>query len=772
MKGQKTKYVFLTVGALIILWSIIRMIIPEKSWNFKAEDLKLEGEAIWFEENVINENKAGWYIDNSMEYGDTFARTPKIDLPIGSYDVTINYQTQGSSSFYSFESDQQDYRVMLGRTDERLEEGKVDKTLEVNYWNRMTGFSVKTSYKGEGYFIINSIEIQQTRRMERILIFCVLVLGLCFAVYNRNMDRETFRAVVFGAIASAGISIIPLLSPYLTDGFDLTFHLLRIEGLSEGFREGELPVRMQSVWMNDHGYPVSIFYGDLMLSIAAILRCIGFSLQGSYKIYVFFVGILTCCIGWYSFNRLMKDWKIALVGAFIYTIAPYRLMSIYGGRVGAYSALVFFPLVFVGAYEILICEKSDRKNSWLLLALGMTGILQNHILSTEIVGLVLGITCLVFWKRTFEKSRFLDLIKATGSAIIINLIFLVPFLDYIREDLKVSGRGYNGHIQTNGAFISQILSFIPREGISLSVVDGLKNQENIYAIGSFFVVGLLVYCWIRRSVKKEEIWRKVGNYCSIAGTVLLFMCTSWFPWDNLYDLNAVFAMLISRLQFPWRLMGAATLMLTVVVCIVLKLWKIKRTKPEQYILTTVLLGTSILTAGIFLTNVSAEEGHVYIPDREAFSSFDIGWGEYVPQGTDPIEALMPEGKIWHNELVKIHDTKKEGTTYTLSVSNTSPEVQTVELPMTYYKYYQAEDIHTGGEVLVGAGENGRIRVSLAGNYEGIVKVSFKEPMLWRISECISLIGAIGIVCYVLKQNKGNVLMVLAKETSYEKSSLN
>ena len=138
MKGQKTKYVFLTVGALIILWSIIRMIIPEKSWNFKAEDLKLEGEAIWFEENVINENKAGWYIDNSMEYGDTFARTPKIDLPIGSYDVTINYQTQGSSSFYSFESDQQDYRVMLGRTDERLEEGKVDKTLEVNYWNRMT----------------------------------------------------------------------------------------------------------------------------------------------------------------------------------------------------------------------------------------------------------------------------------------------------------------------------------------------------------------------------------------------------------------------------------------------------------------------------------------------------------------------------------------------------------------------------------------------------------------------------------------------------------
>lgn len=762
MKGQK-KYLLAGIGAILILWGIIRVLLPVKSWSFSAKELNLAGEGIWFEENVINENKPGWYIDNSMEYGEAFVRTPKVDLPVGSYDVTINYQTQGDSALYSFESDQQDYRVMLGRTNERLEEGKSDKTLEVNYWNKMPGFSVKVSYEGEGYLIINGIEIQQTRRMERMLIFSVLVLGICFAIYSRNKENAKFRAVVWGAIVSAGFSIIPFLSPYLTDGVDLTFHLLRIEGLAEGFREGQIPVRMQSVWMNGYGYPVSIFYGDLLLSIAGILRWIGFSLQASYKIYVFFIGILTFFISWYSFNRLMKDWKISIWGGFIYTIAPYRLMSIYGGRVGAYSAMVFFPLVFIGAYEVLVCEKKDRRNSWLLLAIGMTGILQNHILSTEIVSLILGITCLIFWKRTFEKSRFLDFIKAAGSAAVLNFMFLLPFLDYMREDLKVTGKGYNGYIQTNGAFISQILSLIPSEGISLSVVDGLRNQESVYAVGSFFIIALMIYFGTRKSIKKEEVLGKIGDYCSITGLLLLFMCTSWFPWDNLYDLNAVFAMIISRLQFPWRLMGAATLMFTVVVCVILKIWEIKKTRTEHYVLTVSLIGISILTAGLFLTNMMSEQ-HVYIPDTESFSSFDIGWGEYVPQGTEPLPELMPQGKIWHNEMVEIYDTKKEGTNYTLSVSNTSSEIQTVELPMTYYKYYCAEDINTGGEILVGSGENGRIRLSLAGNYNGTVQVRFKEPILWRISECISLIGVIGIIFYFLKKKKGNVLMLLVKES--------
>lgn len=317
-----------------------------------------------------------------------------------------------------------------------------------------------------------------------------------------------------------------------------------------------------------------------------------------------------------------------------------------------------------------------------------------------------------------------------------------------------------GTYKRGGAFISQILALVPKEGGNLSVFDGLKNPENIYAVGLFFIAALLIYFWVRKSIEEEHL-RKIGNYCSITGLLLLFMCTSWFPWDNLYDLNSIFAMLISRLQFPWRLMGAATLMLTVLICILLKLWKTKRRKSEQYVLAAAFIGTSLLTAGIFLTDMLGEE-QVYFPDAEAFSSFDIGWGEYVPQGTEPSAALMQEGKLWHNEMVEIHETEKRGTTYTVSVSNLSQDVQTVELPMTYYKYYCAEDASTRGEILLGAGENGRIRLSLAGNYEGTVQVRFREPLLWRISECISLVGIIGIIWYIIRQKREQIAAIFER----------
>lgn len=163
MRKKKKYIIILAVAFLLIGWGSVRMMIPEKFWSFEADELEVSGERIWFEKGVVNENKPGWYVDNSMEYGEDFARTPKVNLPMGSYDVTITYQTQRNSSRYSFESKRQDYRVMLGRTDEILEE-KDSKTLEVNYWKKMPEFSVETSYGGEGHLIINEIKIQQTRR--------------------------------------------------------------------------------------------------------------------------------------------------------------------------------------------------------------------------------------------------------------------------------------------------------------------------------------------------------------------------------------------------------------------------------------------------------------------------------------------------------------------------------------------------------------------------------------------------------------------------------
>ena len=133
--GKHRGNVFWAIAlAVITAVCVIRMLQPVKVWDFEEEQLELVGEAVHFDANVINENAPGWYVDNSLEYGDVFAQTPILDLPAGSYQVTIRYQCEGSGSEYAFSSKVDTYRVLLGRNGKPLESGRVKKTTICSRW--------------------------------------------------------------------------------------------------------------------------------------------------------------------------------------------------------------------------------------------------------------------------------------------------------------------------------------------------------------------------------------------------------------------------------------------------------------------------------------------------------------------------------------------------------------------------------------------------------------------------------------------------------------
>ena len=71
--------------------------------------------------------------------------------------------------------------------------------------------------------------------------------------------------------------------------------------------------------------------------------------------------------------------------------------------------------------------------------------------------------------------------------------------------------------------------------------------------------------------------------------------------------------------------------------------------------------------------------------------------------------------------------------------------------MTYYRGYVARDVQTGGDILVGSGENCRIRLTLAGNYSGNIQVKFEEPILWRAAEIISFVSAAGLAVFLVRK---------------------
>lgn len=737
--------------AVIALWCVIRMMIPTKEWDFPAKNLICEG-GVYFEAGVLGD-VPGMYLDNGMEYGEVFASNPAVNLEAGSYEIRIDYLTETDGQSYSFISEYPTYKVIMGREKSPLEPGRQSKTLSVYYWDTVNGFQVNTQYGGEGYLLVKGIHIMQTRALERMILCIELFFLLAMLLFYRMKKRKRSGKILLCGIAAALLAGIPLMCPCLYDGDDLAFHLLRIEGIAQGLLSGQFPVRIQPEWMNGYGYPVSVFYGDGILFIAGLLRVIGFPLQLSYKIYIFILNGMTFAAAYYCINRIFRNQDIAATGGFIYTLAPYRLINIYlRGAVGEFTALTFFPLIFVGFYEIIVKKKEERRFSWFILACGLTGIIQSHILSCEIVGLFAIAICILFWKKIFQWNKIVDFIKCIIVTIGANLFFIVPFLSYMKEDFYINSEEFGGRIQTTGIYLNQLLDFFPHGyGDGLSVVEGLDGAAEMpLVLGTVFLIGMIlaVYELYKRS-KADRQEFQLGKFCFWSSLVVIWMCTIWFPWDRLYHSNKFLALLISKLQFSWRLLGLAGMLLTILLCAVLFVWQ-KRGKKWFWGLLAVLFSCVFVTDGSFFSSLIEKNDVIYVADIESVDSFYLVGGEYVPSGVDWKREKMQADQIWSSGGIQISEIEKQGTIFRFSCTVDSATEQYVEIPLLYYRGYQATDIKRKSQMSVCAGDNGKIRINLPAGFDGSIQVAFEEPFSWRISELISLITLLLIGTCFLK----------------------
>lgn len=751
---NKISCIGIGILVLIFMWCILRMISPKAVWCFTSDSLIPAQDGLFFEAGVLGD-KPGIYVDNSMDYGEIFVSSPALNLNVGSYDITIEYLTETDGQSYSFVSEYPTYRVIMGREREPLEPERQSKTLSVYYWDKLNEFQVNTRYGGEGYLFIQGIHIKQTRAMERMVLSTTFFTGMVIVLFWwMKKEKKNGKILIYG-IATALIAGLPLLNPYLYKTDDLPFHLLRIEGIAEGLRTGQLPVRIQPEWMNGYGYPVSVFYGDGILAIAGLLRLIGFPLQTSYKIYAFFINGFTFATSCFCIKRIFKKRNLAAAAGFLYTMAPYRLIIMYvQGAVGEYTAYAFLPLIFLGIYEIITKEKEERKYSWVILTFGLTGIIQSHILSCEMVGLFLIITCIILWKKIFKRDQIVEFLKCSGVTLGINLFFLIPFLSYMREDLRINSEEYGGRIQSSGTFLNQLFQVFPHGyGGERSVVDGLFGETEMpMLIGVVFLAGLLFFAW-EVYVNKIEVNKEIrlGKFCFFSGIITLWMTTIWFPWDRLYDANRIFAVLISKLQFSRRILGLASVLLMILLCVVIDQWEKKRGKKAEGCLLCVFLIGACITGGYFFSSMNEKNNVIYVADVESLNLFDIGGGEYVYRGVAWKREKMPADRVWNEDGILVTDLKKGGTNYEFVCNNISGKEQNVEVPMLYYRGYEAIKEADGEKIALGSGENGKIRVTVPKDYSGKVKIYFKEALSWRISELISLMTAAGLLFYGIRE---------------------
>lgn len=535
-------------------------------------------------------------------------------------------------------------------------------------------------------------------------------------------------------------------SPLLTGGLfryqmDLNFILMRIDGLKDGLLSGEFPVRIQPNWLNGYGYATSIFYGDLFLTVPAVLRILGLSVQGAYFAYQLCVNAATCLIAYYCFKGMFGSRQIALVGSCVYTLSTFRLMLVYVlTRGGMYTAYTFLPLAAYGIY--LIYFDCRNQKSWFYLAIGMTGIIQSHLLTAQVTVFTIALIILVSIKSFFQKKRLLAMIKAVAASIVLNIGFLVPLLDYI-GDMHVSSDSWK-----------EIWNFIQRKGEDGSGFFAMFREGNsTQAPDMILIFGMLLFLILLVCSDRQEgvKYRKIGSVTGTVSLLLLFMGTKYFPWDQIEICFPNSRMIVNSLQFPHRFYETGIVLMVITLCCGLIMLKEQIGDRSEYRTGVALIFCiCLLSAGYILSNLINHESVTKLYNTGDLDDKWINTEEYLPEGAEPELFTLETASA--GDGVRISSYKKEALHIQMQCTNEGNGSGYVELPLVYYKGYQARD-RADNDLEVICGENKTVVLKIPPNYRGEVSVFFQEPLLWTATFWISVVGAAVMTVKIVVGNK-------------------
>lgn len=559
-----------------------------------------------------------------------------------------------------------------------------------------------------------------------------------------HSDRRRIVSITLAVIVA--IACLPLLLSYIpyNASHDLVFHLYRIDGVAEGLRMGQFPVRMQTSQMNGLGYPVSICYGDLFLYIPAMLRVFGLSTKASYSIFVLLIN--TCCtlITYIVTRRMTESRSIALVASALWTWNPYRLLDDVWLRaaVGEYLALTFFPVVLYGMYSIFLYrQRGASRLGWLWCAAGISGVVYSHIISVLLLVVTFVPMSILLFIHHHDKRVLKSMALAIGTTLLLCLAFVVPFLDYyLGVDMKVTAGNVadkRNLAAANALQPAQLLLFLPPV-TSFSAAGNTVN-EMPFTVGWAGIIGILLWltCLCIPSIRNRIPRRPL--FCGIAlmllGLLLAFVTTVYFPWIKpLGRMLDAFIGIIATIQFPWRFVGP--LSFVVLMISVLALVFLRRLAPAFFYgasIATMAVAAIEVTFGLssFMINAAALPSNYHEVD-----SSGVMVGEYLLATVDISTVLdLPTRPVPSNG-VHVTDFNKQGTSIRLDVD--APEGGEVTLPLFAYPHYEAM-LSDDSPTSMDSDEHGLLVVHVPQDYTGTIFVEFSSPLLWRIAEVISLI---------------------------------
>lgn len=692
--------------------------------------------------------------DETMSQGGVFMETPALPLDRGVYQVDISYNANRPGSRIFIESaSPENNRIHCA--DARLNPNLHQVTLSLEINGAADDIVIFADFSGDGYLSITNVSVSETSAIyKRALFYAFLLCLLIFCIYIFIRCDKATKGIFLALSCIFTISCFLLFRNHLLYADDLFFHLLRIEGLQKGLHSGTFPVKIYPVMAQDYGYAVGVFYGDAALYFPAILRLLGFSVQSAYQFFIGTLNLGTVVISYLSFRRMFHSRLSGILGCALCSLNHYRLLDVYQrAAVGECLGILFFPLALLSFY--LIFMETTEKNWWkhaLLAAFSITGLIQSHILSCEIVFFIVLVTCVIFVRLVLQKYCFLTLLSAAALSILLNLGFLVPFLDYYREDILIASpqwleRTTGARLQSIGLDINQLFTLVRESAVTgLSKPDGLLLPQ--HGIGMVFGAGIILFlillvCQCIRQQPDKNFFPAL--FCFVMGCITLFMSTSLFPWDALSNMGSLAEKLCYSLQFPWRMLAPASVLLSFTMCYSISFLREHRNPRIAMAVTLVFAVLLLLNCAWFFSGRIRTGTPHEIYATEDLDTMLLGTNDYFPTDTD-VDAIEA-GRINQYYINSYDSYTKSGTEVRCHVSAGSQDSY-LEFPLNYYKYYVCTD-NTGRSLPVSPGNNGMLRVNFPEGFDGTILLTFKEPLHWRVAEGISLTAGLGSIFVLL-----------------------
>jgi hypothetical protein len=341
-----------------------------------------------------------------------------LELPSGFYDVTIIYSIENDTkAVMEFVSYDVPDGMMSSKITLDASNDMAKGTILVKFGSNIDDLRISINVtEGDGSVQIQNIAISEnivyrfTRLLEAIVVILILNLTylILFAGTLSVMGKIREIFIILGGILL--FSCIPLLNNNIFFGHDIEFHLNRIACVASEISRGNIPIRIYSDMLNGYSYATPLFYCDSFLYLPALLYLAKIPLSTCYQIYIVVINALTILFCYMCLGKMTKDRKLVYLGVFLYVMAPYRLVNIYTrAAVGEFTAMTFFPLVILGFWNLYTLEKCSFKEC-IPTVLGLSGIIQSHIISTEMVAIFILIFCVLEWRKTFEPKRLAKLI--------------------------------------------------------------------------------------------------------------------------------------------------------------------------------------------------------------------------------------------------------------------------------------------------------------------------------------------------------------------------